>query len=242
MSYSAWYWAAPDIVKRQFVACARDARKPARSADLAVAERDRRLPALLGRVRERAGDVPPGDAAAAAVFFRRTCTRPPLWPISGGRAKPGRCWRAPRHSSPSRIERRRHRPRGPVRKIGRSKQKAFASRPRGRMTVGMLEHIPFGWTEPNGMRRLQQRSPRIPGLMETASGSIKSEIAPATGDAQHRHASLMSIFFAAFCASAVFGRVTIKTPFFRLASILSVSMPSGSRKHLWNDPNSRSLR
>jgi hypothetical protein len=25
------------------------------------------------------------------------------------------------------------------------------------MTAGMLEHMPFGWTEPNGMRPLQQR-------------------------------------------------------------------------------------
>jgi hypothetical protein len=55
-------------------------------------------------------------------------------------------------------------------------------------------------------------------------------------------ASLTSIFFAAFSASAVFGRVTVRTPFFKLASILSVSMPSGSRKQRWNDPNSRSLR
>jgi hypothetical protein len=49
-------------------------------------------------------------------------------------------------------------------------------------------------------------------------------------------AALMSIFFAGFCASAFFGSVTVSTPFLKLASILSVSTPSGTRKKRWNDP------
>ena len=43
-------------------------------------------------------------------------------------------------------------------------------------------------------------------------------------------AALTSIFFAGFCASAFFGSVTVSTPFLKLASILSVSTPSGMRK------------
>jgi hypothetical protein len=38
------------------------------------------------------------------------------------------------------------------------------------------------------------------------------------------------IFFSAFCASDTFGSVTVSTPFLKLASILSVSTPSGTRK------------
>jgi len=46
--------------------------------------------------------------------------------------------------------------------------------------------------------------------------------------------------FCGFCASAVFGSVTVKTPFLRLASILSVSTPSEGEAAL-EEPNSRSL-
>jgi hypothetical protein len=41
---------------------------------------------------------------------------------------------------------------------------------------------------------------------------------------------LTSIFFAAFCDSAVFGSVTVSSPCLKLASILSVSTPSGTWK------------
>lgn len=43
-------------------------------------------------------------------------------------------------------------------------------------------------------------------------------------------AALTSIFFAPFCASAVFGTVTLRTPFLNDASILSASIPSGRPK------------
>ena len=35
------------------------------------------------------------------------------------------------------------------------------------------------------------------------------------------HAALTAIFFSAFCASALFGNVTFRTPFLKVASILS---------------------
>jgi hypothetical protein len=38
------------------------------------------------------------------------------------------------------------------------------------------------------------------------------------------------------CASGVFGRLTVSTPFLKLASILSVSTPSGTVNDRWNEP------
>lgn len=46
--------------------------------------------------------------------------------------------------------------------------------------------------------------------------------------------ALTSIFFATACA--VFGTVTVNTPFETLASIFSASMPSGKMKERWNSP------
>jgi len=43
-------------------------------------------------------------------------------------------------------------------------------------------------------------------------------------------AALTSIFLAGFCASAVFGSITLRTPFLKEASILSASTPSGRPK------------
>ena len=44
-------------------------------------------------------------------------------------------------------------------------------------------------------------------------------------------AAFTSIFLAAFCASTLFGSATLRTPFLKVASILSVSTPSGT----WNE-------
>jgi hypothetical protein len=45
-----------------------------------------------------------------------------------------------------------------------------------------------------------------------------------------------SIFFCCFCASAVFGKVSVSTPLAKSALILSRSMPSGSEKLRWKAP------
>ena len=50
------------------------------------------------------------------------------------------------------------------------------------------------------------------------------------------HACLTAIVLCFFRASAVFGRVTVSTPFLQLASILSASTPSGTRNERWNAP------
>src|SRR5690242_16692512 len=47
---------------------------------------------------------------------------------------------------------------------------------------------------------------------------------------------LMAICFSFFCASGVFGRLTVNTPSLKVASILSLSMPSGTVKERWNEP------
>lgn len=50
------------------------------------------------------------------------------------------------------------------------------------------------------------------------------------------YAAFTSIFLAAFCASGFFGNVTVRTPFLKLASILSASTLSGIWKERSNDP------
>src|SRR5208282_4420783 len=53
---------------------------------------------------------------------------------------------------------------------------------------------------------------------------------PANSDRSEKddQAALTAIFFSAFCASVLFGSVTVSTPFLKLASILPVSTPSGT--------------
>jgi hypothetical protein len=50
------------------------------------------------------------------------------------------------------------------------------------------------------------------------------------------YVALTLIFFAGFCASAVFGSVTLRIPFSNVASILSISTPSGRSKYRSNQP------
>jgi hypothetical protein len=49
-------------------------------------------------------------------------------------------------------------------------------------------------------------------------------------------AALISIFLAAFWAAGVFGSVTVSTPFLKLASTLSASIPSGIWKERSKEP------
>jgi hypothetical protein len=49
-------------------------------------------------------------------------------------------------------------------------------------------------------------------------------------------AFLIAIFFSLFCASVVFGSVTVSTPFLKFASILSASTPSGTPNERWKEP------
>ena len=51
-----------------------------------------------------------------------------------------------------------------------------------------------------------------------------------------------SIFLTGFWASGFFGKVTVSTPFLKLASILSASTVSGTRTERANEPKRRSLR
>ena len=53
---------------------------------------------------------------------------------------------------------------------------------------------------------------------------------------KRRHAALTVIFLAVFWESAFFGKVTVSTPFLKLASILSGSTLSGTWKERWNEP------
>ncbi|GEM_PF-5606809 len=55
-------------------------------------------------------------------------------------------------------------------------------------------------------------------------------------EAGSAHPALIEIFFSAFFDSARFGSVIVRTPFLKVASILSSSTLSGSRKERWNEP------
>jgi len=62
---------------------------------------------------------------------------------------------------------------------------------------------------------------------EPATGS---ETEMSFASLQKVHAVFTSIFFWAFCASALFGKVTVRTPLEKSAAILSWSTPSGRLK------------
>jgi hypothetical protein len=64
---------------------------------------------------------------------------------------------------------------------------------------------------------------------------VTKSIAPAV-NATGPHALLMAIFFSLFCASGLFGSVTVSTPFLKCASILSASTPSGTPNERWKEP------
>jgi len=51
---------------------------------------------------------------------------------------------------------------------------------------------------------------------------------------------LIAIFFSGFAASGVFGSVTVSTPFWKVAAILSASTPLGTRNERWKEPYRRS--
>src|ERR1700730_7001544 len=109
--------------------------------------------------------------------------------------------------------------------------------------------------EANNERASRSIEPRLPrrhgsalpfgkdtGSKDQHSGSIDPDqplattsIAPAV-NATRPHAVLMAIFFSLFCASGLFGSVTVSTPFLKCASILSASTPSGTPKERWKEP------
>jgi len=68
--------------------------------------------------------------------------------------------------------------------------------------------------------------------------AARCQAAPAMMPAERGcdHAFLIAIFFSLFWASAVFGNVTVSTPFLNCASILSVSTPSGTANARWKEP------
>jgi hypothetical protein len=72
------------------------------------------------------------------------------------------------------------------------------------------------------------------GILDCISDAIQDLTArPIEGRYQ---AAFTVIFFAGFCASALFGIVTVRTPFLKLASILSASTPSGTWNERWKEP------
>jgi hypothetical protein len=78
--------------------------------------------------------------------------------------------------------------------------------------------------------------------MSELQTSLQPENFKQTTRVRGQAAVLTSIFFSAFCASWLFGSVTVSTPLLKAASILLVSTPSGTRKLRSNEPKRRSLR
>lgn len=66
--------------------------------------------------------------------------------------------------------------------------------------------------------------------------------AASLGSVQFSYSALMAIFFVSLMAFAVFGRVTVSTPFLNVASALSVSTSRGSGIVRLKDPYERSIR
>jgi polyhydroxyalkanoate synthase subunit PhaC len=86
--------------------------------------------------------------------------------------------------------------------------------------------------------RTRPASPHGPGALRRAGNIRAPGVSPPPGGAGNRarYFDLISIFFSAFRASAVFGSRTVSTPLSKAASILSVSTPSGKRKARLNEP------
>ncbi len=71
---------------------------------------------------------------------------------------------------------------------------------------------------------VQQRMRGLPGAFRPAHSGRRVQ------------AGLIGMAFSLFAACGAFGRLTVSTPFFIVASILSWSTLSGSRKARWNEP------
>lgn len=77
---------------------------------------------------------------------------------------------------------------------------------------------------------------RAIGFAHQGNGHARPRGTSASALAKCGQAFLMAIFFSLFCASGVFGKVTVSTPFLKPASILSASTPSGTLNERWNEP------
>jgi hypothetical protein len=81
------------------------------------------------------------------------------------------------------------------------------------------------------------RSSHSAGTKGSARASPARRALPGLrGQRYQPHALLMAIFFSLFCASGLFGSVTVSTPFLKCASILSASTPSGTPNERWKEP------
>jgi hypothetical protein len=95
-----------------------------------------------------------------------------------------------------------------------------------------LHHARVGLAAPGKDQNRFHRPPsRFLGWPQAARGLPES---PAALPADHP--ALTSIFFWRFCASAVFGSVSVSTPLEKSAPIFSRSTPSGSEKLRWKAP------
>jgi len=107
-------------------------------------------------------------------------------------------------------------------------------RPRSRIgaaTLKMGHPLPIGVMQRRNIKKAPDLSPGVAfSLVEvTEAKSID-------------YAALTSIFLVGFCASGFLGSVTVRTPFLKVASILSGSTPSGMLKLRSNEPKLRSCK
>jgi len=80
-----------------------------------------------------------------------------------------------------------------------------------------------------------------PGL--TLRTGVQTQLAACVADYVGKpYADLTSIFFSGLMASGFLGSLTLRIPFLKLASILSVSTPSGTAKWRSKEPKRRSWR
>src|SRR5262249_21372033 len=120
----------------------------------------------------------------------------------------------------------------------------MATRPRSSNTgavIGDQLHVVAGDNPDLGHSRCHSiyRHARRVRLHEAARPPTKSADSNFVGsdlDTEHNQTFLIAIFFSLFCACAVFGSVTVRTPFLKLASILSASTLSGTPNERWNEP------
>ena len=116
-----------------------------------------------------------------------------------------------------------------------------------------LPSIDAGLSSAEALRRLTQFGPNA--IIEEHLGPARRVLrhfwTPATPAGRERirtrtrppdqlQAAFLTSIFCCLAAWAVFGKVTVSTPFAMSAAILSASMPSGSAKERWKEPYARS--
>jgi YidC/Oxa1 family membrane protein insertase len=106
--------------------------------------------------------------------------------------------------------------------------------------------VPLTIKQIRSMQRLQQYAPELKALQQKYKGDkqrLNEEVMKFYKENKVNPAASclpillqVPIFFSLFCASAIFGKVTVSTPSLKLASIFSAATPSGTRNVRWNEP------